>query len=104
MPDTHQILEIVLDACRQHNDLSERKIDVSRAEAAPLFGVDGVLDSLALVSLVLSVEQAIEERLGVLVTLADARAASQAASPFRTAGALAAIAADRVAEESGAGV
>jgi D-alanine--poly(phosphoribitol) ligase subunit 2 len=99
MPETNVILDIVLDCCRQHNDISERQIDVSRAADAPLFGVDGVLDSLALVSLVLTVEQGIEEKLGVLVTLADARAASQSSSPFRTAGALTAFAQTLIAEE-----
>lgn len=99
MPDTDVILDIVLDCCRQHNELSERQIDVARAGEAPLFGVEGVLDSLALVSLVLAVEQGIEEKIGVLVTLADARAASQSRSPFRTAGSLAAFASTLVEEE-----
>lgn len=104
MTDTHVILDIVLDCCRQHNEVSERQIDVALGADAPLFGVEGVLDSLALVSLVLAVEQGIEEHLGALVTLADARAASQSSSPFRTAGSLAAFAAKLVAEERGASV
>lgn len=94
------IRPIVLACCREHNDVSDRTIDLSREDAAPLFGVDGVLDSLALVSLVLAVEQGIEEKLGVLVTLADARAASQERSPFRTVGTLTTYAAMRVIEES----
>jgi D-alanine--poly(phosphoribitol) ligase subunit 2 len=55
----------------------------------PLFGRDGVLDSLGLVALVVAVEQAIEDHYGVTVSLADERALSERRSPFRTIGALA---------------
>jgi acyl carrier protein len=95
------IRQIVLDCCRQHNELSDRTIDIERADEAPLFGVDGVLDSIALVGLILSVEQGIEDHAGVMVTLADAKAASQETSPFRTIGRLIAYASARVDEEAG---
>ena len=55
----------------------------------PLFGREGVLDSLGLVALVVAVEQAIEDEYGVSVSLADERALSEGKSPFRTVGALA---------------
>ena len=55
----------------------------------PLFGRDGVLDSLGLVALVVAVEQAIDDQYGVSVSLADERALSERRSPFRTIGALA---------------
>jgi acyl carrier protein len=55
----------------------------------PLFGPDGILDSLALVSLVVGVEQAIEDEFGMVVSLADEKALSQRNSPYRTIGALA---------------
>jgi acyl carrier protein len=54
-----------------------------------LFGRDQKLDSLKLVSLVVAVERRIEEKLGRRLVLADERAMSQSASPFRTLGALA---------------
>jgi acyl carrier protein len=54
-----------------------------------LFGREGILDSLALVSLVVAVEQAIEDELGVSVSLADEKALSQRHSPYRTVGTLA---------------
>jgi acyl carrier protein len=54
----------------------------------PLFGRDGLFDSLGLVSLVLAVEEAIEDNHGAVVSLADARAMSQTRSPFRTIGSL----------------
>lgn len=71
--------------------------DVARPEdmtgplgpATALFGDDGVLDSVGLVSLVVGVEQAIEEQFGVVLSLADEKALSQRHSPYRTVGSLA---------------
>ena len=47
-----------------------------------LFGTDAVLDSLALVSVIVDVEAAISEASGRDISLTDDRAMSQAASPF----------------------
>lgn len=69
----------------------------SGAQAA-LYGRSGVLDSMALVSLVVALEQLIEEEYGTSVALADERAVSQSSSPFRTVGSLAAYAETRVQE------
>ena len=55
----------------------------------PLFGREGFLDSMGLVTCVVAVEQAIEDELGVSVSLADDRALSQRTSPYRTVGTLA---------------
>jgi len=55
----------------------------------PLFGDDGALDSVGLVSLVVGVEQALEERFGAVVSLADEKALSQRHSPYRTVESLA---------------
>ena len=49
-----------------------------------LFGKDGILDSMGLVSLVVAVEQAIEESFGIQIRLADERALSQRRSPYRS--------------------
>jgi len=53
-----------------------------------LFGQNGKLDSLGLVSFVIAAEQNIEEALGVSVSVSDERAMSQRNSPFRTIGTL----------------
>jgi acyl carrier protein len=58
----------------------------------PLFGRNGLLDSLGLVSLVVAVEQVIEDRYGVALSLADEKALSQTHSPYRTVASLAAYA------------
>jgi D-alanine--poly(phosphoribitol) ligase subunit 2 len=62
----------------------------------PLLGRNGVVDSLGLVSVIVAVEQAIADELGLNVSLADERAFSQKSSPFRTVGTLAAYAAEVV--------
>jgi len=62
-----------------------------------LFGEGGLLDSMALVSLVIAVEQAVEEKYGTPVALADEKALSQRSSPYRTVGTLAEYAARELA-------
>ena len=62
-----------------------------------------MLDSLSLVSLIVSVEQGIEDEIGQMITLADAKAASQENSPFRTIGSLSHYAAKRLQEEASHG-
>lgn len=59
----------------------------------PLFGREGILDSIGLVTLVVAVEQAIEDRYSAFVSLADDRAFAQKNSPFRTVDSLAEYAA-----------
>jgi len=85
-------LEGVIVACLQ-DVLQELEIPVP-TDPAPgpetaLLGGRSVLDSLGLVRLVLEVEQRLEERFDLSVSLADERAMSQQRSPFRTIGTLA---------------
>jgi len=67
----------------------------------PLFGEGGLLDSMGLVSLVIAVEQAIEERFDARVSLADEKALSQTNSPYRSIGSLAAYASAELAQAHG---
>ena len=53
-----------------------------------LIGNDARLDSLGLVNLIVLVEEKIQQRFGVAITLVDERAMSQSKSPFRTLGSL----------------
>jgi len=61
-----------------------------------LFGKDGVLDSMGLVTLIVAVEQAIEDRFDRSVALADEKAPSQARSPYKTVATLAEYAAGQL--------
>lgn len=65
-----------------------------------LFGRDGLLDSVALVSFILDLEEAIRAACGVSITLADERAMSQSRSPFRRVSSLADYAAQLIAEQT----
>jgi D-alanine--poly(phosphoribitol) ligase subunit 2 len=58
-------------------------------ENTRLFGASGFLDSVGLVSLVLDVEQQVNDRWSLALSLADDRAVSQQRSPFRSVGSLA---------------
>jgi acyl carrier protein len=53
-----------------------------------LIGREGVLDSMGLVTLLVDVEQRLEEEHDVVLILADERAMSQQRSPFRSVGSL----------------
>ena len=58
-------------------------------ENSVIYGDNSPLDSLALVSLIVAVEQNIEDEFGISITLADERAMSQENSPFRSVRSLA---------------
>lgn len=89
MNDTRNLaLKVVTDAIVELNDTFEEPVDLARGEEAPLYGRDGVLDSLALVSLIVLVEEKAHDTFGKPVTLADDRAMSQFRSPFRSLGSL----------------
>ena len=49
-----------------------------------LLGSQSVLDSMHLVSLIIAIEREVEDTFGVALTLADERALSMEASPFRS--------------------
>jgi acyl carrier protein len=55
-----------------------------KAPETRLVGSESVLDSMHLVSLIVAIEREVEDAFGVAVTLADERALSMQASPFRS--------------------
>ena len=55
----------------------------------PLFGEGGIVDSLGLVTLIVSCEQAVEDEWGITISLADEKALSQRRTPFATLGSMA---------------
>jgi D-alanine--poly(phosphoribitol) ligase subunit 2 len=89
MNHKQEVIQTILEVADEFNENLEYKIAVEKGEVAALFGREGVLDSLGLVSFVMAVEQALEDKTGVALTLADEKAMSQRNSPFRTVGTLA---------------
>ncbi len=83
-----KILDIIISQAKELNEQLTNKISVEQGADAPLFGRGGVLDSIALVTLVVAVEQAIEDEFDTALTIADEKAMSQKVSPFRTVGSL----------------
>ena len=55
-----------------------------KAPETRLLGSQSVLDSMRLVSLIVTIEREVEDTFGVALTLADERALSMKASPFRS--------------------
>jgi acyl carrier protein len=60
-----------------------------KAPETRLLGPQSVLDSMHLVSLIVTTEREVEDTFGVTVTLANERALSMKASPFRSVQSLA---------------
>lgn len=74
-----QIIEITLEEFCQEYGLV---YDFSEGENTKLFGGDGILDSLGLVSFIVSVEEVLEDKFDVSIVLADDKAMSRRTSPF----------------------
>ena len=57
-------------------------INLNEGEQTKLFGGEGLLDSMGLVSFIVTVEEAIEDEFNISVVLADEKAMSRRTSPF----------------------
>lgn len=83
------LAEVIYPAAREIAPLLANPEIIRNDPELRLFGRDGVLDSLGLVSLVVAVEQQVEEVFRKHVVLVSDRAMSRSESPFRTLGSLA---------------
>jgi acyl carrier protein len=88
----NDLTQLIIDTTRSIAEEQSLELTEELSAETRLFGSKGLLDSLALVSLVIAVEQGIEEKFGVNVELADDKALSQKNSPYRSIGTLAAYA------------
>ena len=77
-----RIVEIIIE---ETNAVLEEHVSDMNKDTA-LFGKSGLLDSMGLVSMIVAVEQDVEDEFDKNVTIADARAMSQKHSPFATVG------------------
>jgi acyl carrier protein len=80
--------ETVLAAIYRAIDWINEELPVDRkiikAPETRLLGPESVLDSMHLVTLIVTIEREIQEAFGVALTLADERALSMKSSPFRS--------------------
>lgn len=83
MPDRSEIETLVLESVRLLAEDFEIAALKSADANSTLYGTNGSLDSMALVNLIADIEEAIDEKLGESITLADEKAMSAKNSPFR---------------------
>lgn len=83
-----ELLRLVEQLTREMID-AEGKAVPHLGSDTKLFGPEGILDSMGIISLVVAFEQALEDRVGRPVALADERAVSQSSGPYRTVQSLA---------------
>ena len=83
------IVQSIYNSIDELNEQLPQKQQLTQSTKTVLFGKDGKLDSLGLVTLLVIIEQNIEDEFDECITIADERAMSQKHSPFRTIGTLA---------------
>ena len=89
MNNPENILAAIYRAVDWINDDLPADRKLIKAPETRLLGPESVLDSMRLVSLIVTTEREIEDAFGVALTLADERALSKNESPFRSIQALA---------------
>ncbi len=88
MGNRKTIENLIITSVKEINEQLPQEQQLGQSTKTVLFGKDGKLDSLGLVTLLVIIEQNIEDELDVSITIADERAMSQKRSPFRTIGTL----------------
>ena len=79
-----RILEAIYEAIEDVNEECSEERRIPRDLQSLLYGGAGPLNSLGLVRLVSALEERLDEKLGVAVSLADAKAFSCRNSPFHS--------------------
>ena len=77
-----KIQKIIFDALEMVNQSRDENAKIPVSAQTALFGNDGYLDSMGLVSLLIDIEESLQGE-GVLLSLSDERAMSDKNSPFR---------------------
>ena len=89
MGNRKTIENLIITSVKEINEQLPQEQQLGQSTKTVLFGKDGKLDSLSLVTLLVIIEQNIEDEFDVSITIADEKAMSQKRSPFRTIGTLA---------------
>ena len=96
MPTCEEVEALVINSVQLLAEDFDLAVLKQASVASSLFGNDGVLDSMALVNLIADVEDAVREKFGVAITLADENAMSMRNSPFLTVKALSQAVLERI--------
>lgn len=86
------LANIIASSIQEILSMRKKATAVSVNSDTVLFGSNGLFDSIELVSMVVAVEQALEDNLNVSLSLSDEKAVSQVNSPYKTVGTLVAYA------------
>ncbi|MDJ0711374.1 MAG: hypothetical protein QNJ14_13340 [Woeseiaceae bacterium] len=91
----NELIDLIVDTAKELGADELEGVGALEADSR-LFGKDGALDSMGLVTLIVALEQAIEDKYDASIALADEKALSQARSPYRTVATLADYAAGQI--------
>lgn len=80
--DKAKIVDLLLTVLKSSLDEIDGRVDLAEGENIKLFGGEGLLDSIGLVSYIVEVEEKLEDEFGVSVVLANEKAMSRRTSPF----------------------
>ncbi len=94
------IAKCVIDAVNDIRPFAPGLKSVELMDDTVIFGEHGALDSIRLVHLIATIEELIEDRFNLVITLADQNAFSKAKSPFRTVRSLSEYVTGRVNEKA----
>jgi D-alanine--poly(phosphoribitol) ligase subunit 2 len=83
------ILDIIKSIVADYGEQIQNNFIKKPDENTHLYGQKSTIDSIGLVSIIVTTEQRLADELGVSITLADEKAMSQKNSPFLTIGTLA---------------
>jgi len=89
MTNNDKIIQVIFQAIDELNEQLPKEEKLDKSLDRVLFGSGGNLDSLRLVSLFTTLEQKVEEQLGITITLFDHLASSENDNPFTTVQSLA---------------
>ena len=80
----NKIVQAIYEVFDELNSERELGNQLVKADNTVILGADGKLDSLGLVTLIVFLEEKLNDSLGIDITLADERAMSLEVSPFKT--------------------
>jgi len=89
MTNNEKIIQAISEAINELNEQLPKEDKLKKSLDTALMGSGGNLDSLRLVSLVTTVEQKIEDKFGITISLLDDAASLEGDNPFSTVSSLA---------------
>ena len=93
------VTQVLYSSIEKLNETLDSSEKILKSLEEPLIGENSKLDSMGLISLIVQVEEDIEEKLQKIVTLADEKALSRKNSPYKNISSLVDFICDIISEE-----